>query len=118
MTESSLTVATSTEAGARIDTLMTQVDNANGSTFANDGAVMLLVVSGAVSPVFTMTYQLACTHGVSHSRTYTCTASQTHLIGPFSTKHFCDTNGLAHITWSTSDANTKVLAFRKGSTMG
>lgn len=118
MVESALTVITSTEAGLRIDNDMLQC-NAAGSTFANDGTVMLLVDSaGAVSPLLTVTFAAACPQGVSHSRTYTCTLAQMHLIGPFSTGHFNDANGLVHITWSTTDASTKCLAFKKGATMG
>jgi hypothetical protein len=120
MTESVLTITTSTEAGHRIDDHMLQCDAA-GSTFANDGTVMLLVDSaGAKSPILTVVYAPAktCPYGVSHSRTYTCTLAQMHLIGPFSTGHFNDDTGLVHITWSETDASTMCLAFKKGATMG
>jgi hypothetical protein len=118
--ESVLTVTTSTEAGHRIDDHMTVCDVAGGSTFANDGTVMLLVINsaGAKSGILGVTYQAACAYGVSHSRSYTCTAAQNHLIGPFSTAHFNDTNGLVHITWSDGDASELVMAFKKGATMG
>ena len=118
MVESTLAVQTSSEAGTRIDDDMTVVDNTGGSKFLNDGLVMLWVTSGIVSPVLTVTGQGACAFGVTHNRTYTCTAAQSHLIGPFSESHFNDTSNLCHITWSISDSSTKVVAIRCGQTMG
>lgn len=120
MTESALTVVTTTEVGTDVTASQSAVDT-NGSTFANDGTVVLLVntLSGAKTPTLTITGQNACAYGVTHNRAVGAIATgKLYLAGPFSTAHFNDASNLCHITWDQTDANTKVLAFRKGPTLG
>ena len=121
MVEAALTSLTTTEAGAQIDTsTYYSTANTNGHTFLNDGQVIVFCTNtdGAVDPVLTVTYQAACAYGVNHSRTYTMTHGQSHVIGPFSQAHFNDANNLVHLACGATNANTKFFIIRKGQTMG
>jgi hypothetical protein len=118
--EAALTVKTSSEAGARIDTGTTySTANTDGHTFANDGTVLIFChnTDAAVDPVLTITGQNACIYGVIHTTTYTMTHAQAHVIGPFSTAHFNDTAGLVHIDWSATESDCAFYLVKKGPTL-
>ena len=121
MTETALTVLTTSEAGGRIDT-STYYGTADtaGHTFANDGKVLIFCLSADVSvdPVLTVTGQNACPFGVIHNRTYTMTHGQKHVIGPFDTKHYNDTNGLTHLAWGVVETDCSFYLFREGVVLG
>jgi hypothetical protein len=95
----------------------TTVDS-NGSTFANDGTV-LLIVNAAAATTLTVTGQTKCRFGVLHDRAYTAMVSgHSYVFGPFAISHFNDTTGLCHITWGGTLSTTAVCAVKLGAILG
>jgi hypothetical protein len=111
--ESPLTVLVTSETGAEVDTSMTACDYANGSTFANDGTVVLLIQAAATCTL-TVTGKVPCRFGIIHNTSYGPVTTGLHMVGPFAPNHYNDGYNTTHITWSGSSASNKVLAFKAG----
>ena len=98
---------------------LTSADGTNGQYFPNNGTTILLVTTTAGdSAVLTVVGQAASDFGPTFSRTYTFVAAKTYVIGPFSSRHFNDTNGNVQLTWTGTVTGTSVCPITVGNTTG
>jgi hypothetical protein len=98
---------------------LTAADGTNGQYFQNDGHTILLVTTTAGdTAVLTVVGQAASDFGPTFSRTYTLVAAKTYVLGPYSTRHYNDTNGNCQLTWSGTVTGTSVCPITVGNPTG
>jgi len=82
-----------------------------GDVFPNNGRTYLKVTdTGTTAPVVTITSQVACNQGETHTYTVTVQSGEYRLIGPFPPNQFNNSSGQVEITYS-SETDVTVTAF-------
>jgi hypothetical protein len=116
--EQVLTVYTSTQNGSDLTADFTQIADGSGvlgagSRFKNDGKTVLIVRAAVTPRTMTLVGQRRDNFGVLTNTTVVCPVG-VNVVGPFSTQHYNDSNGYAHITWGDTSSGSVLVAVRKG----
>jgi hypothetical protein len=120
-----LVVKESTEVGSRIDDLLAAgpATVTDGDKFLNDGKTVLLVKNTYVSTATTLTFDAAGLDNfgqyadAAYEITGTATSGSYWVLGPFSTRHFNDDDGMCTVTCSQVTGIT-MLPIKIGATIG